>query len=54
MQQYSKAISAFLAGLVGVLATFGVSEAESITPEMISAVTMILSTILVYALPNKN
>lgn len=52
MSVYSKAIGAFLTGLVGLLTTFGVGEAEAITPEMISAVTMILSTGIVYFVKN--
>lgn len=51
MAAWTKAITAFLTGLVGVLAQFGIT-AEWASPELISAVTMALSTILVYALPN--
>jgi len=52
MQAYTKAIAAFLTGLVGLLAQFGI-DPEWVTPEVISGVTMIVATILVYALPNK-
>ena len=52
MAAWTKAITAFLTGLVGVLAQFGIT-AEWAGPELISAVTMALSTILVYALPNR-
>ena len=53
MSGYTKAISAFLTGLVGLLAQFGIT-AEWATPEMVAAVTMLASTVLVYALPNKS
>ena len=51
MSNYSKAIGAFLTGLVGLLAQFGI-DAEWLTPETVSAVTMIISTVLVYTLKN--
>lgn len=53
MAAYSKAIAAFLTGLVGLLAQFGV-DPEWLTPELIAGATMLVSTILVYALPNKS
>ncbi len=52
MAKYSKAIAAFLTGLVGLLAVFGI-DPDWITPELISGVTMLVSTVLVYAIPNR-
>ena len=51
MGKYTKAITAALTALVGVLLQFGVSV-DWATPELIAGVAGIASTILVYALPN--
>jgi hypothetical protein len=53
MTMYAKAITAFLTGVVGVVAMFVPGVEAFATPEMIAAVTAIVSTILVYAIPNK-
>lgn len=53
MAEYSKAIGAFLTGLVGLLAQLGVSEVAFFTPELISGITMVISTGIVWFVTNK-
>jgi len=52
MAAYTKAISAFLTGLVGILMQFGINT-EFMTPEMIAGVTTLLSTAAVYWFANR-
>lgn len=51
---YNKAIAAFLTGAVGVASMFVPGIEGIVTPEIIAAVTTILATVLVYAVPNKS
>jgi len=52
MAAYTKAITAFLTGLVGLLAQFGI-DPDWLSSELVSGATMLISPILVYALPNR-
>lgn len=52
MSQYAKAIAALLAGIVGLAAQAGL-PVEWATPELVQAVTVIITTALVYLIPNK-
>jgi hypothetical protein len=48
-----KAIAAFLTGLVGVIAMFIPSVQTFATPEIISAVTALVTAAVVWFVPNK-
>lgn len=52
MSQYNKAIVAFLGSLVTLLAAFGI-DLPWATPEMVSAVGGVVTTFLVWLVPNK-
>lgn len=52
MSKYDKAIVAFLGALVTLLATFGL-ELSWASEELIAAVGSVISTALVYLIPNK-
>ena len=49
---WNKAIAAFITGVLGLLGQFGI-DPEWATPELIAAVTAVLSTAAVYFLPNR-
>ncbi len=50
---YAKAIAAFLTGAVGVAAMFIPGVTDVVTPEIIAAITTLVSAFLVYQIPNK-
>lgn len=52
MAAYNKAIAAFLTQLAALGAVFGL-DPEWVTPELISSVSVVVTTALVYLLPNK-
>lgn len=52
MSAYSKAIGAFLTGLVQLIALFYPPVADFLGPEVLAAITMVISTGLVYWLTN--
>lgn len=53
MSHYSKAIGAFLAGLVQIIALFYPPITNLLGEQVIAAITMVISTGLVYWLTNK-
>lgn len=53
MQRYNKAWASLLTGLVGVAASFEPAVAEHVGEEQIMAVTVLLSTAMVYLVPNR-
>ena len=53
MAEYGKAIGAFLTGLAGLLVQLGVKEAAIFTPELIAAITAVISTGVVWYVTNK-
>lgn len=52
MGRYAKAIAAAITGLVGLVAMFAPGVREFATPEAIAAVSTVVSTVLVYLVPN--
>lgn len=52
MQKYSKAVAAFLAGAVGLAVALGM-PAGLISQETIQAVAVVIGTLLVYLVPNR-
>lgn len=53
MTRYSKAIAAFLTGAVALAAQFAPGVEDVLTPEMIQSIALVASTVLVYAVPNR-
>ncbi len=49
----NKAVYGFLTGLVGVAALFVPGITEWVSPEVIQGVTAVVTTIVVYFVPNK-
>lgn len=56
MNLIAKAITAFIASLVGLLAVFGINVPEGLTPELIGQFVLAAATIagLVWGVPNKD
>ena len=53
MNKYAKAVTAFIASAVTVAATIGGAGVVAwATPELVAGVGTIVSTVLVYAIPN--
>lgn len=51
MGAYSKAIGAFVGGLLGLLSSMFALPAEWASPEMASAITLIASTVFAFMFP---
>lgn len=51
---YAKAIAAFLTGAVGFIAMFVPGVTDTVTPEVIAAITTLASAFFVYLIPNKS
>lgn len=52
-QTADKAVAAFITGAVGLAAMFVPAIRDFITPEVIAAASMLIGTVLVYAIPNR-
>ena len=52
MDRYRKAIAAGITGIVGVAALFIPGIADYASPEAITAISTVIATVLVYAIPN--
>jgi uncharacterized protein involved in cysteine biosynthesis len=53
LSEYAKAIAAFLAALVGLVALFVPSVGDTITPDIIVGIALVAAPIFVFAVPNK-
>lgn len=53
MNKYRKAITALLGPVISVLVLVNVLPAEFNTPEVVGAITLIINTVLVWAIPNE-
>jgi purine-cytosine permease-like protein len=53
MSHYSKAIVAFLTGVVSIVAIWWPPVASVVSPEILTSVAAILTPLLVYLIPNK-